>query len=269
MLKNFTNNERAQFDLIARVDKLSFLPLTSSNSEIKLYQTIKNRGLWKDNSLNTINPPDFLCDTYNLMGEFMQVDDIGYYKIDKKHKKYINKRRQNENKMFKEACLIFPSDCFPNAKDFYAITDYASDEQCFNRYVDEFKRIVEQHMREIPKYRKNHPNYKLIFFIIDDSGLYFEPKYSCYNYDYIKTNPYDVEGQLHIPFLDKYFIDILSEKDIDFIVWYKFSHNIKTNEKPVLPSLAIIDMNKVKKIPFVKYNHKKIINTNVGGPSHD
>ena len=63
-------------------------------------------------------------------------------------------------------------------------------------YCKGFERTVKKHIGKIENYRNNHPGYKLIFFVFDESsGIYFE-------------NEGNDAGRLHFHFLDNKFINV-------------------------------------------------------------
>ena len=42
----------------------------------------------------------------------------------------------------------------------------------YQKYIDNFQRVFEKHNLKVPKYKENHPGYKTIFFIYDESSAY-------------------------------------------------------------------------------------------------
>ena len=55
---------------------------------------------------------------------------------------------------------------FPNVQSvsINAVTDLPErEDHNYQFYIENFKRTIEKHIRSIPLYRKNHPNYKIVF----------------------------------------------------------------------------------------------------------
>lgn len=110
---------------------------------------------WKDNSFSHL-PPDFLNDKDNLMIEVMRIDD---HSFDGKYNPVLEKERHlsKELEPFKKM--------FPNANFFInAVTDLPTNEDYnYMNYYLSFQRTIRKHKSKITKYRKNHPDKKLIF----------------------------------------------------------------------------------------------------------
>lgn len=109
-------------------------------------------------------------------------------------------------------------DQFPGAKLHLLVDTKLSTEEDHNYrfYRDNFVRTVEAHKKKIHRYRENHPNCKVIFFVFDESSAYMEPLRKT-------NNP--VKGQLHcgrvyVWFNDSAFIKVLKDSDIDYLVWF-------------------------------------------------
>jgi hypothetical protein len=68
-------------------------------------------------------------------------------------------------------------------------------------------------------YRSNHPNKKLIFFVFDESTAYVQvddPEFA--KRGPVALEPYEAESVWH--FMDKRFLDVFRNADIDYLIWY-------------------------------------------------
>lgn len=169
---------------------------------------------WVNNSANTTNPPDYYYDNGKIMLEVMRVDDHARTQGNKLVNPYIKKQREVEQEMRENGGLPLA----PTAPIFVNTqTDLPSNnDHNYIFYRDNFKRVVEKHIKRIPEYRLNHPGYKLIFFVYDESTIYYEadtPNKTVKPGEPFKYIP-------HFWYADRAFADIITNADIDFLIWY-------------------------------------------------
>ena len=175
---------------------------------------------WTDASAKDVPPPDFYCDELNLMMEVMRVDDHGF----KKKCNIINPTYDREHQVEKQLREAGILDMFPNANLFITANTGLPTEQDHNYtyYLENFKRTIGNHVIKIPKYRENHPNYKLILFVYDESSAYFED--ACT----ISPNGIIASGRPHMFMLDESFTQAFKNSDIDYFIWFapykRFEH---------------------------------------------
>ena len=94
-----------------------------------------------------------------------------------------------------------------------------------------------KHNNQIDLYEKNHPGYKTIFLVLDESSAYLEIESKMDN-DVMRGRP-------HYWFWDNTFIKILKQLKIDYLIWYapfKYYEVQKGCEKPDLPEVCVIDI---------------------------
>ena len=74
-------------------------------------------------------------------------------------------------------------DNFPNTNFIVnAITDLPTEkDHNYSWYKESFERVLNEHNKKVELYKKNHPGYKIIFFVFDESTLYFESTYTYPN----------------------------------------------------------------------------------------
>lgn len=204
------------FQTIVSPPEVALIP---ENDEMeRVFQSISDEeswAKWTDTSGKNDPPPDFYCDEYGLMMDVMRVDDHGY--ISEKGKT-VNPTLTREREVTKELQENGILDQFPGAKLHLLVDTKLSTEEDHNYmfYRDNFVRTVEAHKKKIHRYRENHPNCKVIFFVFDESSAYMEPLRKT-------NNP--VKGQLHcgrvhVWFNDSAFIKVLKDSDIDYLVWF-------------------------------------------------
>ena len=204
------------FQTIVSPPEVALIP--ENDETERVFQSISDEeswAKWTDTSGKNDSPPDFYCDEYGLMMDVMRVDDHGY--ISEKGKT-VNPTLTREREVTKELQENGILDQFPGAKLHLLVDTKLSTEEDHNYmfYRDNFVRTVEAHKKKIHRYRENHPNCKVIFFVFDESSAYMEPLRKT-------NNP--VKGQLHcgkvhVWFNDSAFIKVLKDSDIDYLVWF-------------------------------------------------
>lgn len=197
----------------------SEVALIPENEETEqVFQSIFNEESWEkwtDTSGKNDPPPDFYCAEDGLMMDVMRVDDHGY--ISEKGKT-VNPTLTREREVTRELQENGILGQIPGAK-LHLIVDTklpTEEDHNYRFYRDNFVRTVEAHKKKIHRYRENHPNCKVIFFVFDESSAYMEPLRKT-------NNP--VKGQLHcgrvhVWFNDSAFIKVLKDSDIDYLVWF-------------------------------------------------
>ena len=215
-----------------------------SNTETvqSLVDTLCNDEIWKnewiDNSSKDAPPPDFYNEKRGIMLEVMRIDDHAYVQNGKIINP-TNQRARAVEKELKERGLLNSS---PNARLFInSPTELPSlEDHNYRFYKENFKRIIEKHKKQIAQYKNNHPGYKLVFFIYDESSMY------CQVDTPNRTIKEDerFEGKLHYWFFDKAFKVCFMDSGIDFFVWFTPYKWIKKSENPIeLPLACVFDCN--------------------------
>lgn len=193
--------------------------------------------LWSDSSGKADPPPDFYNDKLKIMMDIMRIDDHAFVK---KNGKVVNPTNQQESIMQKEIRKNGILDNFPNVKDVRvtAVTNLPTEEDHnYKFYYSNFERVLMKHNNQIDLYEKNHPGYKTIFLVLDESSAYLEIESKMDN-DVMRGRP-------HYWFWDNTFIKILKQLKIDYLIWYapfKYYEVQKGCEKPDLPEVCVIDI---------------------------
>ena len=125
---------------------------------------------WIDSSRESEPPPDFYNEKSCLMMEIMRIDDHAH--VGKKGK-LINPINMQESLIQKEL-----EELLPNVPKMINVTTALKglEDHNYRFYIKNFNRTVSKHIQQVPQYRSNHPNYKLIFYIFDESSAYMEAK---------------------------------------------------------------------------------------------
>ena len=247
------------FQTIVSPPEVALIPENDETEQV--FQSISDEeswAKWTDTSGKNDPPPDFYCDEYGLMMDVMRVDDHGY--ISEKGKT-VNPTLTREREVTKELQENGILDQFPGAKLHLLVDTKLSTEEDHNYrfYRDNFVRTVEAHKKKIHRYRENHPNCKVIFFVFDESSAYMEPLRKT-------NNP--VKGQLHcgrvhVWFNDSAFIKVLKDSDIDYIVWFTPYKKIEFLGKGLdLPRAVVYNIKDLPQEQF-EYNEDRMMSVEV------
>lgn len=235
-------NSETEWDIFQNVIQLPHLTYTKSKKERILFEKIKECN-WID---NTSTRPDFVSD--NIMIEMFEIDDI----VTKKRGKNNPQRKSDAralreveewlNQFPKEAfsenpLIIAQGDTRYNPENNTFIPDDSINHHNYEAYLNNFARICQKHLNNISDYRKNYPNKRLGFLIVDDATYYVTKK----NMDGITTR----EAFLNLPFFDKNFMKMFIKSEVDFIIWafnnkYFYTTEKKYGETGILPELVVI-----------------------------
>lgn len=198
-------------------------------------------------------PPDFVNSEDALMMDIMAVGDIHTQKNGKK-----NIQKQREAKLKKELENFLGREWLSSREVFVNpdTSDIPTDNHHnYKSYVKNTKRILNKHIESIPLYRKNHPTYKLIFLIFDESTSYVEGE----RYQQVVVAPRN-----HIPYRDKEMMMLLFNADVDYVIWFQPYMNQEAKEANykdgLLPvsQIAGIDLSTIKEDYLQSYNEDKM-----------
>lgn len=199
------------------IKEIGLLPEPNEKLE-KMFLSIydeKQWNNWINNSGKDCLPPDFYNPQLKLMMDVMRVDDHSF--IDKKGK-VINPTNARISKLQKD--LVNKGFNYYNLNDkFDAIVDTGlptEKDHNYNFYTNGFDRVIINHINKIGNYKKNHPNYKVIFFIFDESSMYSQ---CVYEKSEVYLNKIET-GMPHFWYEDEKFFTCLKNSDIDYIIWY-------------------------------------------------
>lgn len=213
---------------------------------------------WIDSSAKNAPPPDFYNDKEKLMLEVMRVDDHGF----KKRGKVINPTYAREHEIERQLRESGFLGQFPDSAILMINADSGlptTEDHNYRYYFDCFQRTLEHHKQKIDSYRKNHPGYKIVFFVYDESTAYV----------LVKRVPKRIiagrfgTGIAHLWFIDKRFVEVFKDSGIDYLIWFapcKMYHNI--NRLPPLPTACIFDCHNIE-IDLKDYDIERMISAEV------
>ncbi len=245
--------------------------LTESSLEHCAYNAIQNSAQWKkwtDASAHDAPPPDFYSDKMRLMMDVMKVEDHSH---ESKKRKLINPLAVEEQRMRKELEETGILERCPNAHVICnAKTDLPTNEDHrFEWYQENFRRVVEEHNRKIPLYQKNHPGYKTIFFIFDESTAYAQlhaGRMVCAPEQGQKERIFRPHSHAH----DAFFQNVIKKLSTDVIIWfspYKSfpAFSIGDMRFSSIYETAVIDVKKLKngRTPAIQYPQGLMISSEV------
>lgn len=229
--------------------------INNENESKKIFTTIYDINQWInwiDSSGKNAPPPDFYNDELKLMMDVMRIDDHAFQN---KKNKIINPTLALESKIYNELKNknIFSEKTLNNIF-IIANTDLPTNkDHNYNFYYQNFKRVLLKHDKKIDLYKKNHPNFKTIFLIFDESSAYFE---------LIKNKKNGImQANVHLHFFDEKFVSIIKEIKADYIIWmtpYKKINVPPGSQNLSLPYICIFDTNLPNEIKTLKYKENRM-----------
>lgn len=216
---------------------------------------VLNRKEWIDSSGKNDPPPDFYDNKHKLMMDVMRIDDHAY--IDEKGR-IQNKTLQREGQIIKEINQSDRDDI-----KLFVVGDTklsTNEDHNFERYYKNFERVFKEHEKKLDLYKSNHPGFKTLFFICDESTAYVE----AFNTEDVSKERHQGDLTLcrpHIFCLDKKFVKIIKESKVDYVIWYAPWKLLQAAGLSIfpLPKGAIFDVKNLTDKKLVDYNHKMMI----------
>lgn len=221
---------------------------------ISIFYSVHSKWKWRkwiNSSSKKELPPDFYNPRLKLMMDVMRIDDHAY--VDK-NGKVVNPHNKRESELVKE--LIRKNESFKLVAEqgnLFITPDSGLrgyQDHNYDYYINTFKRVVGKHIKKIDNYKKNHPGFKTIFFVVDESSPYFK----CFD----KNRPRKVGerfyGEPHFWWIDKNMVNCLKESDVDYLIWmapYKYFHS---EERVMLPHIIVMDVKKIDYDELLKYD---------------
>ena len=243
---NFFDDESKIIEFLQHV-KLNKILLSNDTITVReMFDSIHNEEEWKlwcDSSGKSDPPPDFYNDKLKLMMDVMRVDDHAFGNA---NGKIVNPTNQRECMIQKELRKSGLLDSFPNVKNIIvtAVTDLPTDDDHnYKFYYSNFERVLMKHNNQIDLYGKNHPGYKTIFLVLDESSAYFEME--------SKMDNGLTKGQSHYCFFDNIFVNVLRKLKADYLIWYapfKYYAVPQGEERPDLPEVCVVDIRNIDQL---------------------
>ncbi|MCH5345165.1 MAG: hypothetical protein J1E64_14120 [Acetatifactor sp.] len=256
----FLDSEKVIIELFQSVDSTSVYFPVESEKTIEVFETIHSKDNWKlwiESSGKADPPPDFYSDEYKCMMEVMRVDDHSYKN---KKGKIVNPTNRHIRDVEKEILQSGIMDMLPNVNHLMinAITDLPTKEDHnYEFYKKNFVRVIDNHKKNFDMYKTNHPNYTMIFFVMDESSAYL--KVSQHK---VATQQYRADDMInripHFWFMDNNFLCSFENSNIDYLIWYTPFKLINFD----LPKVCVFDIHNMPE-QRIAYDSKYIISAEV------
>lgn len=260
----YLDSEKSIISCFQSVSNASVCFPIENEKVIHVFESIHNLDnwkLWTESAGKSDPPPDFYSDKYKCMMEVMRVDDHSYKNKKGKVVNPTNIHIRNVEKEIEQSGIM---DMFPNANLMINAFTYLPTNQDHNYtfYYKNFIRTVKHHIERIPLYKKNHPNYEMVFFVMDESSAYFEVNDPYYSTRENKAREMML-GAPHFHFMDSKFIGIFENTEIDYLIWYTPFKVINTSiEKLDLPKVCVFDIKRLT-LQYKNYNEKYMISAEI------
>jgi len=257
----FAEKESNIIGLFQTLEKheIGLFPDCAENREIcQSVLLTKKWDNWTDSSGKHMLPPDFYNDHEGLMMDVMRVDDHGFTNKGKVINPSLTREHEIERELQESGLLGH----FQNLRKLIVNANTGlptAEDHNYIYYRDNFKRIVENHIKKIVNYKKNHPGYKMIFFVFDESSAYVLME---------KVPEQFVVGQMargeaHLWFADKRFVEIFQNSEIDYLIWFAPYKLIQTRGRaPALPVACVFDCNKIN-YQLTEYDPSHMVSSEV------
>ncbi|MBR3418968.1 MAG: hypothetical protein IKG82_09800 [Oscillospiraceae bacterium] len=200
-----------------------------------------NWKYWIDSSGHNAPPPDFYSDEFRIMMDVMRVDD---HERKNSKGKTFSPHKQHEREIYQELERKGILAQFPNAdvciNGWSGLPTYEDHNYTF--YRKSFARIMHKHIKHIPNYKKNHPGYKVIFFVFDESTAYLQSPFKV-NKQYQHT-PFEAWcGDPHLYYADPVFLSSFIGRGIDYLIWFTpYKRFISRDKEADIPKICIFDL---------------------------
>jgi len=232
--------------------------LNNDISTRKVLESIHKRKQWRkwvNSSSKKSLPPDFYNDQLGMMMDVMRVDDHSF--VDHKGN-VINPTLKRESQLIKEMIQLNPflKKIAENGDIIVSADSGLRGEKDHNYkfYCEGFNRVVDKHVKKIKNYKKNHPGYKMIFFILDESSPYMVSTDS-----YRPRNPGEiVQGELHRWWSDYEMLKCFINSDVDYLIWFSPYKHFESVERIEPPFATIFDVKRIDYNSLIHYSEANV-----------
>ena len=226
-----------------------------SHGAVEVFKAVRNTRKWANWTYNAGKadpPPDFFSEKYQLMMQVMRIDDHAFVNEKGILINPVNMRESKLQKEIREKIKESQPDADLDSIKIVvnAVTDLPSNQDHnYQFYCANFQRALDKHIKKIPLYRSNHPDKKLVFFVCDESTAYVQVD----DPEFAKRGPMEGEpfsAALVWHFMDKRFVDVFRNADIDYLIWYApYKRFWGASVQP--PKVCVFDVK--------NYNYKHIV----------
>lgn len=257
---NRFDKEDKIIEYLKYIDKQEIAIFPKSKNSEYIINSILNDESWKkwcNSSGKSDLPPDYYNNEQKVMMDIMRIDDHAF--INEKGK-VINPTNKKESELLKE--LSSKNSMLQDAAidgRLIVIADSGLrgyEDHNYDFYVNNFNRVVNKHIEKIPLYRNNHPGFKTIFMIFDESSPYFEN--FDLNYEKFTKVGQCKRGFPHFWWIDNNFLNCVKNSSIDYLIWITPYKHFDSLEKAELPQVIVCDLSKYPYDELKKYNKMKM-----------
>lgn len=239
-----------------------FFAIESDEAEA-VYQSIHMKDVWVNwvnSSGKSDSPPDFYLKTEKLMMDVMRVDDHAYPNEKGKIKNPVTAGESQLRKELQSSGIL---EMFPNANVVVNAKTTLPIEQDHNYdfYRDNFERVVFEHIKKVPLYNENHPGYRVVLFVMDESSAYMQCVGKKPDLSKVKVDDC-IKALPHLFFFDKAFVSVFANKPIDYLIWFAPFKLSRTTAGIIdLPQVVIYDCKELHKLELQDYDCTKMCST--------
>lgn len=249
--------EHIQLFYTSGLQRIALLPSPTPELE-NILDNVCNKEKWDkwiDSADKSAPPPDYYSDELRIMMDVMRVND---HEHKGKKGKLYNPSMIRERQMFKELEESGVLKQFPNAKVYLNVDTQlpTHEDHNYDLYLKCFRRVIAKHIDSIPLYKKNHPDYKVIFLVFDEASAYFESDQVIDKKKQMRKGD-GMSGHPHFHFIDEAFLEAFYDKGIDYLFWYTPYKLFEHITPPLdLPALCVYDLS-AKSFPHQTYKYDK------------
>lgn len=254
---NGYNNEKLIINDFHNLKRREILLLNLDGKGTKIFNKIfKSRSwnFWINSSGKNDPPPDYYSDKFKLMMDVMRIDDHSF--INKKGKicnphnqreSILRKELEKKNNQIKEASLAGRLYINPYTK---------GEDHNYLLYKDNFIRVISNHINKISMYNANHKDYKLIFFVCDESSPYIEN--ICSDFQKFTKAGQEKDVNPHLWWVDNNMLKTMKDSNVDYLIWYTPYKWFNSVPKVVLPRAIVFDISKLDYSKLLDYDINKM-----------
>lgn len=242
---NYFDDENRIIEFFQESVKGSIGAWNNDDEAISVLESIYSPVEWKNWTCcagKADPPPDFFCEELKLMMDVMRVDDHAF---ENSRGKTINPVNQRESQIQKELIQAGIYEAFPNVQAVFvnAVTNLPTKEDHnYQFYQNNFQRVIRKHIDSIAIYKENHPGYKTIFFVLDESSGYVQVPPENAGTQFKQGQQYSC--MLYHHFADNRFLNTFIGSKIDFLIWFSPFKHFETNAPSELfPTTIVYNLN--------------------------
>lgn len=275
---NFDNEQNILNLMLMYMNTDDVLLLNDNDFERKILRYIKNVGSFTQNNGHDCPPPDYYSDEFSCMFDVLRINDS---EVKKKNNPVLAKekkaKKEFENALKEELEKDGGDEDVLNSP--YLQIMYIADssgninEHSYPNYKRQAQRVIGEHIKKIPLWKKEHPNilHKGLL-IFDETGLCIEATKKHKKDDEFAYS-FDAKRGLiiHETWNDPIFMQAIYDSCLDFVIWFNplkyandvlYNYNTLNFNKPDVkyPAIVIVDArNRIT--DYKEFNYENLVMT--------